>query len=194
MQVFKNVVVILVITLVFSCVKRVETNTVYDNVYYQMDTVAVYQTAAQKVKQKTALQFLSILYADLFNKAIPSSELNDLDNLTLAFGDKGLITELYLTKYMQRGDVILPTNEEMRANTEAFIEDAFIRFYLRNPTAYEKRCKQNNGECCPLTRDCCLLADHYWAGRLQHPFHRERWVGLSVRCGQPRNSCSQKCV
>lgn len=139
MQVFKNVVVILVITLVFSCVKRVETNTVYDNVYYQMDTVAVYQTAAQKVKQKTALQFLSILYADLFNKAIPSSELNDLDNLTLAFGDKGLMTELYLTKYMQRGDVILPTNEEMRANTEAFIEDAFIRFYLRNPTAYEKR-------------------------------------------------------
>ena len=82
---------------------------------------------------------MSILYADLFNKAIPSSELNDLDNLTLAFGDKGLMTELYLTKYMQRGDVILPTNEEMRANTEAFIEDAFIRFYLRNPTAYEKR-------------------------------------------------------
>ena len=23
--------------------------------------------------------------------------------------------------------------------SEAFIEDAFIRFYLRNPTAYEKR-------------------------------------------------------
>lgn len=139
MRVFKYIIIMLAVSLAFSCVKRIEEKVVYDNVYYQMDTVAVYQTAAQKVKQKTALQYLSIMYADFFNKAIPSSELNDLDELSLAFGDKGLMNELYLSKYLRRGDVQIPSDVEMRADVDAFIDDTYIRFYLRNPTAYERR-------------------------------------------------------
>lgn len=139
MRVFKYAFILSTVCLIFSCVKRIEEKVVYDNIYYQMDTVPVYQTAAQKVKQKTALQYLSIMYADFFNKAIPSSELNDLDELSLAFGDKGLMNELYLSKYLRRGDVQIPTNSEMRSDVDAFIDETYIRFYLRNPTAYERR-------------------------------------------------------
>jgi len=139
MQVFKYTFIILATCLTFSCVKRIEEKVVYDNIYYQMDTVAIYQTAAQKVKQKTALQYLSILYADFFNKAIPSSELNDLDELSLAFGDKGLMNEMYLSKYLKRGDVDIPNDGDMRADIDGFIDDTYIRFYLRNPTAYERQ-------------------------------------------------------
>jgi hypothetical protein len=139
MQVFKYTLIILATCLAFSCVKRIEEKVVYDNIYYQMDTVAIYQTAAQKVKQKTALQYLSIMYADFFNKAIPLSELNDLDELSLAFGDKGLMNEMYLSKYLRRGDVDVPSDGEMRADIDGFIDETYIRFYLRNPTAYERQ-------------------------------------------------------
>jgi hypothetical protein len=122
-----------------SCVKRVEEKLVYDNVFLQMDTVAVYQTAAEKVKQKTALQYLSIMYADFFNQAIPSNELNRLDELSLAFGDKGLINEMYLRRYLVQPGVQLPAEEEMRSDVPNFINETYIRFYLRNPTAYEFR-------------------------------------------------------
>lgn len=139
MQGFKYILGFVIFLLSFSCVKRIEEQLVYDNIYYQMDTVAVYQTAAQKVKQKSALQYLSIMYADFFNKAIPSSELKDLNELTLAFGDKGLINEMYLSRYLKRPDVQLPTNDAMRADVTKFINETYIRFFLRNPTAYEFR-------------------------------------------------------
>ena len=45
--------------------------------------------------------------------------------------------ELILNDFVNSGTSNIPTNQEMRADIEQFVEDTYIRFFLRKPTAYE---------------------------------------------------------
>jgi hypothetical protein len=121
-----------------SCKKTIIQNPVYDNIIYNVDTVYVYGSNVEKTKQKTSTQYLSILFADVFQQTIPSRTLTDLDELNLALGDKVLANGLVINGFVNSGSAIIPTDAEMRADVDAFAEDTYRRFYLRKPTAYEK--------------------------------------------------------
>ena len=56
--------------IVSSCKEDVEEKQVYDNIIYQVDTQRIYSSSAEKVKQKSQSQYISIMYSDLFNKNI----------------------------------------------------------------------------------------------------------------------------
>jgi hypothetical protein len=124
--------------LVISCKKEIEEIVVYDNTIYQMENIAVYGSAAEKNKQKTPLQFISIMYADLFNQRISNTELNDLVQVELSIGDKNLFKELIFKHYVNESGITLPTLNQMQANPSTFTTDIYLRFYQRNPTGYEK--------------------------------------------------------
>jgi hypothetical protein len=130
--------IILVLTVVGGCKKTIIQNPVYDNVIYNVDTVYLYSSNVEKDKQKTSTQYLSIMYADLFQQTIPTDVLTDLDELTLAIGDKGLQSALVVNGMVNAVTAIIPTDAQMRADVEAFVEDTYRRFFLRHPTAYEK--------------------------------------------------------
>jgi hypothetical protein len=122
----------------FSCKKTKIEETVYDNVVYRVDTVPLYFSNSEKNKQKSTIQYISILYADLFGKGISNKELAELSELNLSIGDKTMANELLLSHYLNDSEVKLPTATAMRADVGQFVEEVYLRFYLRNPTAYEK--------------------------------------------------------
>ena len=126
-----------------SCKKEVQENVVYDNTIYQMENIAVYGSSAEKNKQKTPLQFISILYADLFNQRISNVELNDLVQVELSIGDKNIFKELIFKHYMNSTGVTLPSSNEMHANPSTFTTNIYLRFFQRNPTGYEKYYLEN---------------------------------------------------
>ena len=122
-----------------SCKKEITVNKeqIVNNVIYELNPQVVYQSSSEKTKQKTAEQFLSILYANLFQTAIPQDDLIELSDLRLSNGDKAAIDELIINSFINDANVIVPTNAIMRADIDAFVEATYVRFYLRQPTAYE---------------------------------------------------------
>jgi len=138
MQGFKIGVVLLVFLSAVSCKKVTEERVTYDNVIYELNNVAVYSSSSEKIKQKTPVQYISILYADLFNTQIPNNELNNLTLISTAIGDKTMASELILSHYLNSPSLQLPGNAEMLQDIPAFIEQTYVRFYQRFPTEYEK--------------------------------------------------------
>lgn len=150
-----------------SCKKTIVQDKVYDNVIYDLGNQVVYTSASQKTKQKTATQYLSILYADLKQTTIPNNELTNLSQVNLAFGDKGLVNEVLVSHYMNNPGVVLPTAAYMRANLDQFIIDTYIRFYQRKPTSYElyglRKLITDDPNMTPeLVYSSFALSDEYW--------------------------------
>ncbi|MEY2829515.1 MAG: hypothetical protein RIQ33_1373, partial [Bacteroidota bacterium] len=150
-----------------SCKKQIVQDKIYDNIIYDVGKIPVYQSAADKKRIKTPTQFISILYADLFQKAITTQELNELSILYLAKGDKNIITEMLVSNYMNSTSVKLPTAATMNADIDKFITDTYVRFYLRNPTSYEKyyfkNLIQTDSKVTPeLVYSSLALSDEYW--------------------------------
>ena len=110
---------------------------------YELEQEELRSESAGKTKFKTIDQYISILYANLFQKAIPASELGEIKRVIKAIGDKQLAKEVIISNFMNRPDVKLPTDLEMRANVDSFVVKTFERFYVRRPTASEKEYFRN---------------------------------------------------
>lgn len=124
----------------FGCKKEINQTVVYDNIIYEVDTVPVYENANDKDRLKTPLQYISSLYSNLYFSSIPSNELDNLVIYRLSIGDKNMVNEMILNSMLKDPEVAneLPDNDEMRDNIDDFIEETYLRFYLRKPTEYEK--------------------------------------------------------
>ena len=136
-QVFKGVLALMM--LFIACKKETVETQVYDNVIYQVDSTRLYGSSAEKNKQKTPTQYISILFSDLYNKTISSNELSELNELNLAIGDKTMANELTLSHYLKTPFVDKPTDAEMRADVKTFVSFVYLKFYQRYPTEYEQR-------------------------------------------------------
>ncbi len=121
-----------------SCQKTLVKETVYDEVIYQLDTLPVYSSNLEKNREKSDIQFISILYADLFGKAIAGNITGELSELKLSFGDKVTLNQMLVSAFINDPDIKMPENREMRNDPEKFVRDLYRKFYLRDPTAYEK--------------------------------------------------------
>lgn len=135
----KTISIFFVFLLLFGCKKDITQNVVYDNVIYEINPVEVYESNADKTRQKTSEQFISILYTDLFNEPISSDGLNDFSEVMLSFGDKGLMNTMALENMLNSFEVDIPSSDEMRNDIDKFIDETYLRFYLRYPSEYEKK-------------------------------------------------------
>lgn len=120
-----------VLIFIASCKKK-------ETYEYQITPQNLYPTNAGKVKLKTDGQYVSILYANLFQTALSSNELFRITQCIESVGDKDLVREVIISNFMNKSDVILPTNEEMRADIDAFLEATYERFYVRKMTEAER--------------------------------------------------------
>lgn len=105
---------------------------------YDVNPVGLEDRSLIKDRTKTNKQFISILYTTLHQKAISSNQLVRTERVIESFGDKTLINEVIVSNYMNSGSVILPTNEEMRADLDQFVTDAYKIFFVRIPSEIEK--------------------------------------------------------
>lgn len=145
----KYILYIALIALAFTSCKK-ETTTVYqtevDNYIYGVDGENLYQSNAEKTKQKSSEQYVSILYSNLFQNAIGQNDLVELSEIRRSIGDKQLADELILNAFVNQPSVKIPTNTEMRNDIPKFIEETYLRFFLRMPNPYEVYELQNEIE------------------------------------------------
>ena len=74
---------------------------------------------------------ISILYANLFQKALSANQLVEITNLIESIGDKQL-AQVVVSSFMNRPDVRIPTNAEMRADVDKFINEPINAFWYGN--------------------------------------------------------------
>jgi hypothetical protein len=127
---------LLAVVCLFSCQRE-------NNYIYEVNQEKIYPGITSKVKLKSNEQFVSILYTNLFQQALPGNQLIDISNCIESIGDKGLAHRVIVSNFMNRPGVVLPTNDYMRNNTNAFIEETYKRFLVRLPSEAEKQWFKN---------------------------------------------------
>ena len=115
---------------------------------YGLNDQHILPANAEKTKLKSPEQFVSILYANLFQTALSSAHLYEVSQCIQSVGDKELVHEVLISNYMNDGNVELPSNAEMRANVELFVIETYHRFLVREPSEaelqYFKNCINSN--------------------------------------------------
>jgi len=98
---------------------------------------------AGKTKQKTNQQYVAILHANLFQVALSANQIFEISQCIESIGDKEVAREVIISNFMNEVDVIMPSNEVMRADLRSFIIGTYNRFLVRNPTESEITYFQN---------------------------------------------------
>ncbi len=104
---------------------------------YEVNPVEVSQPGVEKSNQKSDLEFLSLAFADLFGTTISSSQLNTMVQAYESMGDKTLIADIIIRNLLSAPGAKIPTNAEMRADLDEFINQTYKKFFIRLPGEYE---------------------------------------------------------
>ncbi|HZV45068.1 MAG TPA: hypothetical protein VFF90_11345 [Saprospiraceae bacterium] len=110
---------------------------VEDYYVYGINDIEITPVNSEKDKAKTEAQYISILYTNLFQKAIGPNQMLEALKAIESIGDKQIAFDMLVSKYMNDPEVKLPTDESMRENPEQFVRDTYSRFYVRQPTEAE---------------------------------------------------------
>ncbi len=109
-----------------------------DSTLYQVNEVELLPSNINKKRLKTNEQYVSILYANLFQKALSANKVYDISQCFESIGDKVVAREVLISNFMNKPDVLIPSVSQMNANVEQFVVDTYKRFYIRLPTEAEK--------------------------------------------------------
>lgn len=106
-------------------------------VVYGIDDLDIRPVNSEKDKAKTHSQYISILYANMFQTAIGPNQMLEALKAIESIGDKQVAYDMLVSKYMNDPKVKIPTAESMRQDPEGFVRDTYTRFLVRQPTAAE---------------------------------------------------------
>ena len=125
----RNIVLLLIPLIIFSCKKE----DIYD-----VNQINATSYNANKNKLKTTHQYISIVYANLFQQALSANELVEISRCIESIGDKQVAHEIVLSNFMNKEGVIIPSDSVMREDLDLFIEETYKRFYVRDITEAER--------------------------------------------------------
>lgn len=109
-----------------------------DDTLYQVNEEELLPSNVNKKRLKTNEQYVSILYANLFQKALSANKVYDISQCFESIGDKVVAREVLISNFMNKPDVLIPSVTQMNANVDQFVIDTYKRFYIRLPTEAEK--------------------------------------------------------
>ncbi len=104
---------------------------------FGIDDIDITPVNSEKDKAKTDAQYISILYTNLFQKAIGPNQMLDAQKAIESIGDKQIAYDMLVSKFMNDPDVKLPSVASMREDPETFVRDTYTRFLVRQPTEAE---------------------------------------------------------
>jgi len=104
---------------------------------YLINSEIVLPVNTYKTKLKSDQQFVAILHANLFQKALSANKLYDIAQCIESIGDKEVAREVIISNFMNKPGVIMPTDSAMRADIGSFIIDTYERFLVRDPSQAE---------------------------------------------------------
>ena len=131
MHIFNKIIVFFFLISIFSSCQK-------DDIVYDINQLQSSSYNANKNKLKSVSQYISIVYANLFQKALSSNELVEITRCIESIGDKQVAHEIVLSNFMNEPDVIIPTDSLMRADLDLFLEETYKRFFVRDITEAER--------------------------------------------------------
>lgn len=108
-----------------------------DTPLYGIEDLTIDPVNSEKNKAKTHSQYISILYTNLFQEAIGPNKMLEALAAIESIGDKQVAYDILVSKYMNDPRLVLPSEDMMRTDPEAFIRDTYKRFLVRQPTEAE---------------------------------------------------------
>lgn len=130
----KNIILLFTIIFSLSSCKKDDPSFIFE-----VDNVNVTLSSADKNRLKTDIEFVSIAYTDLFGSNISQNELENIITTYKSFGDKSLVIEMIIKKFILNGGTNTPTLEHNNtASIEAFVDECYKNLYNRAPNAFEK--------------------------------------------------------
>ena len=132
MHIFKNK--LFFIFILFLCVSSCKK----DDIVYDINELQSSSYNANKNKLKSISQYISIVYANLFQNALSSNDLVEIKNCIESIGDKQVAHEIILSNFMNKQDVLIPSDSLMRADLDFFLEETYKRFFVRDITEAER--------------------------------------------------------
>lgn len=138
-----------------------------DEILYGINDVNLTPPNASKKKLKSDQQYVAVLHANLFQSAVSTSEMVEIGRVIRSIGDKGLAYEFIVSNFMNDGSVVLPSNADMRGDTETFLTETYERFFVRPPSEIEKEYFKNYIELNPnvtpeLVYFAFAISDEYY--------------------------------
>ncbi len=126
----RNWILIFAIVFGVSC-KREEIN------QYDINKIQVNAGGSQKKNLKSDIQFISLLYTDLYETTIPSETLKKLELLQSSFGDKNVVVERISQNMLSDPLANIPSDSIMFYNSTEFIIRTYNLFLTRQPSEAE---------------------------------------------------------
>lgn len=128
----KNLYKLLLLLLFISCSK--------DSPYiFGVEDVNITQNAVEKTHLKTDLEFISIAYTDLFSSTISQNELKDIIFTYKSFGDKTLVIQMIVKKFLDDQNNTIGSIDRTSTETISdFVEESYMKLFNRKPDAFEK--------------------------------------------------------
>ena len=114
-----------------------------EDIVYDVNRVNANSYNSGKDKLKSIPQYISILYANLFQKALSANELVEITDCITSIGCKEVANEIVLSNLMNNTGVIMPSDSLMRTDVDVFLEDTYKRFFIRDITEAEREYFKN---------------------------------------------------
>jgi len=127
----KKIILLLATTLYLSSCKK-------DDPIYNINQIQSQSYNANKNKLKSASQYISILYANLFQTALSPNELVEITRCIESVGDKSLVHEVVISNFMNKSDILIPSDSIMREDLNLFLDETYKRFFIRDITEAER--------------------------------------------------------
>jgi hypothetical protein len=133
---------------------------------YEVNDVKVSKDKIGKGIPKSTVEFISIAYSDLIGTTISQNDLSKVTLLYLAFGDKRLIEDLLIKNIVNSTVVNIPTDANMRADINAFVNSTYLKLFNREPTEVElftlnKQISENPSITSKLVYYAMMTSDEY---------------------------------
>lgn len=127
--------------LVVVCFSFIGLSSCKKEAIFEVNEIDLALINADKKKLKTTTQFVAILYANLFQRALSASKQVEIQNVVESIGDKKVAYEILISNFLNEPDVLVPSDSLMLASEEdlnQFITEAYNRFLVRQPTEAER--------------------------------------------------------
>ena len=110
---------------------------------YELNSIVAHPANTGKDKLKTDEQYISILYANLFQKALSANKLVEISECIQSIGDKETAKEVIIANFLNDPDIIIPSRQDMLDDPDGFLDETYHRFFIRNITEAEKTYLKN---------------------------------------------------
>lgn len=121
----------LILLLTFACRQQ------DDHYIYGLQDQEIEAVQGEKRQLKSMGQYIAVLYTNIFQRGISPTELQEIESAMASLGDKTLARRMVISNFLRKTGAHVPSMEEMREDVDAFVQDTYVRFLIRNPTQAE---------------------------------------------------------